>query len=205
MTHVMAISEAKNNAELIAECAQLGYLDRTWVTLDCTYGKGRFWTEWKPDHLNLVCSDLNPSDRHVSKVDFTCMPYADDAFDAVVFDPPYKLSGTSHNRGPASGDASYGVSSYVPIFERHSLIFDGLDECMRVLKSGGYLLVKCQDQVSSGRVHWQTRLFAGHAEALGATLVDMLHLPSYRRQPKGTRQLHARRNYSTLLILRKNP
>lgn len=204
MTHVMAISEAKNNAGLIAECAQLGYLDRKWVTLDCTYGQGRFWTDWEPDPLNLVCSDLNPSSPYVEQHDFRSMPFSDDAFDAVVFDPPFKLSGTSHSTGPASGDSSYGISGYVPIQERHDLIFAGIDECMRVLKPGGFLLLKCQDQVSSGRVHWQTRIFAGHAEDAGASLVDMLHLPSYRRQPRGTRQLHARRNYSTLLILRKS-
>jgi hypothetical protein len=207
MKHVMAISEAKNNAELIEECAQLGYLDRDWLTLDCTYGKGRFWTNWKP--RQLVCSDLNPVDPQfwrgvaVLKADFTATPWADEWFDAVVIDPPFKLSGNSQNRGPASGDASYGISTYVPIEERHQLIFDGIDECLRILKPGGYLLIKCQDQVSSGRVHWQTRIFSGHAEAGGANLVDMIHLPSYRRQPKGTRQLHARRNYSTLLILRK--
>lgn len=61
------------------------------------------------------------------------------------------------------------------------------------------LLVKCQDQVVSGRVVWQTKQVA---EALGDTmrLVDELHLPSYRPQPDGVKQVHARRNYSTLQI-----
>lgn len=205
MRPVMAISEAKNNAELIAECARLEYLKEDWKILDPTWGRGRFWTEWQPKRRGAVIgSDLNPNLSPIgTSVDFTKMAHMDEVFDAVVLDPPYKLSGTSSNKGPASGDASYGISSYVPIAERHQLIYDGIDECMRVLKVGGILLIKCQDQVSSGRVHWQTRMFAGHAEEIGATLIDMLHLPSYRRQPKGTRQLHARRNYSTLLVLRK--
>lgn len=73
-----------------------------------------------------------------------------------------------------------------------------------VLKPGGMLLVKCQDQVCSGKVRWQTIEFAGHAVELGSRLVDQLHLPSYRPQPAGRRQIHARRNYSTLLVLRKD-
>lgn len=203
MSTVMAISAAKNNAELIVECAQLGYLHRDWLILDPTYGKGRFWTELKPKHL--IGSDLKMELSLVgTSVDFTDLPWADEHFDAVVFDPPYKLSGTPTGEGPASGDKSYGITEYKSIEERHQLIFDGITECMRVLKPGGYLLIKCQDQVSSGRVQWQTRIFADHAEDLGAKLVDMLHLPGYRKQPKGRSQKHARRNYSTMLIVRKN-
>ncbi len=77
-------------------------------------------------------------------------------------------------------------------------------EAHRVLTPGGYLLLKCQDQVCSGQVRWQTREFADHAEQLGMRLVDALHLLGHRPQPAGRRQVHARRNYSTLLVLRKN-
>lgn len=93
---VMAISTARNNAELIEECAQLGYLTDTDLVLDPTYGLGRFWTRW------------------------------------------------------------------------------------------------------------QTIEFTNHAVGLGSRLVDQLHLPSYRPQPAGRRQVHARRNYSTLLVLQKD-
>ena len=88
--------------------------------------------------------------------------------------------------------------------DRMRLCIDGITECHRVLKPGGHLLVKCQDQVCSGHVRWQTIEFAGHAVELGSRLVDQLHLPSYRPQPAGRRQIHARRNYSTLLVLRKD-
>lgn len=40
----MAIGGWANNAELIADCARLGYLRSDWLTLDPTYGNGRFWT-----------------------------------------------------------------------------------------------------------------------------------------------------------------
>lgn len=200
---VMAISTARNNGELIEECVKLGYLTDDMVTLDPTYGLGRFWTRWRP--AALEASDLDPDKSPIGRsIDFTNLPWSDNEFDAVVFDPPYKLNGTSTGTGGASCDADYGVSQYQSWQDRMRLCIDGITECHRVLKPGGHLLVKCQDQVCSGHVRWQTIEFAGHAVELGSRLVDQLHLPSYRPQPAGRRQIHARRNYSTLLVLQKD-
>lgn len=200
---VMAISTARNNAELIEQCAALGYLTDDMVTLDPTYGLGRFWTRWRP--AALEASDLDQAKSPIGRsVDFTNLPWSDSEFDAVVFDPPYKLNGTSTATGAATCDADYGVSHYQSWQDRMQLCIDGINEAHRVLKPGGMLLVKCQDQVCSGKVRWQTIEFTNHAVGLGSRLVDQLHLPSYRPQPAGRRQVHARRNYSTLLVLRKD-
>jgi hypothetical protein len=91
----------------------------------------------------------------------------------------------------------------VPWQDRMQLCRDGITECVRVLRFKGFLLVKCQDQVCSAQVRWQTHDFAAHAESLGCRLVDALYLTSYRAQPEGRSQQHARRNYSTLLVLRR--
>lgn len=199
MSPVMAISTAKNNAELIVECRALGYLRDDWSTLDPTYGLGRFWTLWRPPAL--TAHDLDPEKAPHGQQDFTDLPYSRGTFDAVVFDPPYKLNGTG---GSHWSDESYGVAGpYEPWQDRMALCRAGITEASRVLRSDGMLLVKCQDQVCSGKVRWQTIDFTNHAVTLGFRLVDMLHLQSYRAQPEGRRQVHARRNYSTLLVLRK--
>lgn len=196
---VLAISNARNNAELMVQCRQLGYLADGRAILDPTYGLGRFWRLWHPN--GLVGTDLNPAKSITGKsVSFTAMPWSDAVFDSVVFDPPYKLNGTG---GSHPSDDGYGVADTTSWQARHALIFAGITECVRVLRPRGFLLVKCQDQVCSGQVRWQTIEFARHAQDQGCELVDMLHLRSYRAQPKGRRQVHARRNYSTLLVLRK--
>jgi hypothetical protein len=200
---VTAFTSAHNNAELIVQCRRLGYLRDEWLTLDPTYGHGKFWTLWRP--RCFIGSDIKLDKSPVGRsVDFTALRYQDATFDAVVFDPPYKLNGTSTGKGPAASDEGYGVDgAYVRWQGRHDLIRRGITECVRVLKPNGMLLVKCQDQVCSGQKRWQTREFAAHAESLGCRLVDMLHLPGGRKQPPGRRQLHALQNFSTMLVLQK--
>lgn len=196
---VLAATQWRTNGDLIADCARLGYLDANRLILDPTYGRGTWWTTWRPAHL--VACDLDPAKSPIGySVDFTAMPFDDNAFGAVTYDPPYKLNGTpSHNV-----DERYGVAgSYTSAADRHQLILDGLTECARVLDAGGHLLVKCQDQVNAGRVRWQTDLVTQRAHELGLTKIDALLMLGGRPQPEGRRQVHARRNYSTLLILQK--
>lgn len=195
---VMAAGTWRNNAELMADVAILGYLEGS--VLDCTYGLGRFWTVWKPEELTATDIEPGKSPTLGVSVDFCDMPFRAGRFDAVVFDPPYKLNGTG---GSHASDAGYGVANTVRWQDRHDLIRRGIEECVRVLKPGGHLLVKCQDQVCSGQVRWQTREFADHAEKHGVRQCDRFDLPSYRAQPPGRRQVHARRNYSTLLVFVK--
>ena len=202
---VRAFAERDGNVGLIADCVSLGYLRPTDVVLDCTYGFGTWWQAWKPDAL--VASDLDPKlSPFGSGVDFTAMPWHDGTFDVVCFDPPYKLNGT-----PSDPDVRYGVGGEpVRWQERHALIKLGVNEVARVVRPDGVVLLKCQDQVCSGAIRWQTMEFAEHAAKRGLRLVDELHLIGEREQPERRRkdgspvaQKHARRNASTLLVLRR--
>jgi hypothetical protein len=194
---VLAAHNWATNADLIADVAKLGYLDGH--VYDCTYGLGNFWKKWRPE--SFLGTDLYAAD--VAHIDFTAMPWEDESFDAVVFDPPYKLNGTSRPQDAAT-DAPYGVAGpYVPADERHQLMRDGLTECARVTRK--YVLAKCQPQVCSGRMHWQDLMMVDHAKSLGLTLVDRFDLlGKHRPQPmEGRKQKHAHGRPSTLLVFRR--
>jgi hypothetical protein len=196
---VVAAKAWPSNAHLIADVARLGYLDGR--VLDPTYGRGKWWTIWQPDVLTM--SDIAPpADSPATRADFTNLWHADGTFDAVAFDPPYKLNG----RPDPTVDEPYGVHQPATRDERMQLCRDGIAECARVLKPRGYLLVKCQDQVNGGKVRWQTIDFTMHAAAHGLTLVDRFDLlGKHRPQPMdGRRQEHAHGRPSTLLVFRKS-
>lgn len=201
---VMAFGEWASNAEMIEDCARLGYLRKTDYVLDATYGQGTFWKRWSPNQLLANDLYVTPKTKIGNVVgfrrfDFTAFPENwERSFDCVVFDPPYKLNGT-----PDVGiDQRYGVHEPTRWQDRMALIRRGIEECARVLGKG-YLLVKCQDQVCSGKVRWQTDEFTDHAKRCGLGKVDRFDFPSYRPQPNGRRQVHARRNNSTLLVFKR--
>ncbi len=193
---VLAARAWPSNGDLIADCFTLGYLHEDWRVLDCTYGEGVFWRKRRP--TNLVTSDLKPGAQMVA--DFTCLPFADNTFDAVAFDAPYRLNGT-----PDQGfDHRYGVETPTRWQDRMSLMQCGFIEAERVLAPKGYLLGKCQNQVCSGRVRWQVDIFGYIALLLGLEKVDQFEfLTNPRQQPGDRRQVHARRNHSTMLVFQK--
>lgn len=195
---ILAASRWRDNAALIADMASLGYLQRDWLTLDPTYGRGLWWTRWRPDQL--VTHDLR-SDG----VDFRALPEPEGSFDAAVFDPPYIAPGGRESSTVEDFNDRYGLhETPATPTELQAVIDAGVSELCRVLRPGGMLLVKCQDYQSSNL--WiGTHHVLTHALALGFVCIDRLeHLRNIQPQPGGRTQRHARRNLSTLLVLRKS-
>lgn len=66
--------------------------------------------------------------------DFTCLPFDDNSFSLVVFDPPHLIR---------AGDNSWMVKKYGKLDQGwEQTIQEGFMECMRVLKPDGVLIFK---------------------------------------------------------------
>ena len=195
---VLAASRWSDNAALVADCARLGYLRKDWRTLDPTYGRGNWWTRWQPDEL--VAHDKFTLDG----VDFTALPEPNDAFDAATYDPPYVCVGGRKTSGIEEMYYSYGLlEAPTTPAALQQLINAGLSEMYRVVRPEGIVLCKCQDYISSGKLWPGTHFTLVHALSLGFLLIDRLeHVGDARPQPGGRRQVHARRNLSTLFVLK---
>lgn len=194
---VLAADRWATNADLIADCFKLGHL-KDELTLDPTYGKGNWWKTWRP-------TDLVKHDAILDGSDFRNLPYSDETFPQIAYDPPYVSVGGRASSGVQGMYAAYGLLG-APNSPRElqEVINDGLMEMFRLAEPGGRILVKCQDYVSSGKLWLGTYLTLDWALALGLECIDrMEHIGNPRPQPARSRQIHARRNLSTLFVFKK--
>lgn len=202
---VLACFNWKDNSYLIEHVAKLGYLKRNVLTLDPTYGRGIWWKRFRP--INLFDHDLE-ADGH----DFRNLPYADETFGQIAYDPPYVSMGGRKTTGIRKFYEAYGLTGApTSPAKLQTLINDGLTEMYRLCEMGGIVLVKCCDYISSGKFHNGTYLTQQHAMSLGFVVVDRFIMwGAPRMQPKRkrkdgkkSRQKHARNNCSMLYVLRK--
>lgn len=198
---ILAAHAWTSNAELIADALRLHAPEGDYRILDVTFGRGNWWHH--PTPTNVVGHDLR-----LDGVDFRSLPYDDCSWDVIAYDPPYVSVGGRKTTTLQGGDYHdrYGLTDAPRSpAELQDVIDAGLREVARVVRRRGLVLCKCQDYVSSGRLWLGTYLTTRAALEAGLTVVDrMEHLSrSARPQPPGRRQVHARRNLSTLLVLRK--
>lgn len=97
--------------------------------------------------------------------DFTDLPFPDDSFYLVVFDPPH-LTGAK--------DTAWLVKKYGKLDENWpKMIHDGFWECMRVLKENGVLVFKWSEYDIPAKKVWKAigekPLFGHHSGKRSAT------------------------------------
>jgi hypothetical protein len=175
------------------------------VIADVTYGKGIFWK-----HVPAGAYELLATDQAMG-VDCRRLPYEDGTIDCVVFDPPYMHTpgGTAHqnhqnyeryynNNGISHASRKYHEAVL-------DLYFEGAREAHRVLKAGGVLIVKCQDEVCANRQRLTHVEIVNELSGMGFEADDLFvtlrnNRPGVSRMLK---QVHARKNHSYFLVFRK--
>jgi hypothetical protein len=172
---------------------------------DVTYGKGVFWKGVGPDAYDVFGSDIKTG------VDCRKLPYADEAFDAIVFDPPYMHTpgGTAHN-GHQNFEQYYNNNGLVhPTKKYHEAVLDlyfrAASEARRVLRPEGVYIVKCQDEVCANKQRLTHIELMNEYWRLGF-LAEDLFVVVRKTRPGVSRllkQVHARKNHSYFLVVRK--
>lgn len=172
---------------------------------DVTFGQGVFWKK-----VENGAYKVRPSDIRIG-VDCRALPDAAASFDCVVFDPPYMHTpgGTAHqnhqnfelyyvNNGASRSEKKYHEAVL-------DLYFRGSAEAYRVLRPGGILIVKCQDEVCANKQRLTHVEIINELTEIGFIVEDLFVL--VRRNKPGVsrvlKQVHARKNHSYFLVFRK--
>ena len=122
--------------------------------LDATCGSRMMWFDKQnPDTIyadkrkesHTLCDGRVLEIAPDLEMDFTKMPFDDEVFSLVVFDPPHLVN---------LGQSSWMANKYGKLFAGwEETIKEGFNECMRVLKKDGVLIFKWnENQIKISRI-----------------------------------------------------
>lgn len=193
-----------SDAELLEKMLDFYPRQRPERILDATVNRGRFWEGSSRPVTGLDIDSANKPDVVGDNRD---MPFENECFDVVVYDPPHvpnqgkdrKKDFTSRFglvvKSPAA--TGYNLSHLYPPFAA---------EAFRVLKVEGILLCKIADYVHGHRFQWAHIEMINAAVALGFTACDCI--VKIRKgpivDPRWKTAHHARRQHCYWLIFRKS-
>mgnify|MGYP001138720492 CR=1 FL=1 len=164
---------------------------------DVTFGKGVFWKQIDTRDINFLPSDITGG------IDLRDLPYCDGEIDFIVVDPPYAHSSATPIK--KSINDQYNINSVCGRDNILRLYFGGIIEAFRVLRKGGILVVKCQDEVMGGKQCFNHIVLLNFAEVYGFVCEDIFVLVQRGRPAMRHKyQIHARKNHSYFLVFRRS-
>ena len=192
------------DAELIER--MLDFYPRTppRLILDATVNAGRFW---RGTTRRVIGLDIEARHRPTVVGDHARMPFRDEGFDVVVYDPPHVPNqGRDHRKDfntrfglvlKSAATRGYNLSHLYPPFLR---------EAARVLRPEGVLFCKIADYVHNHRTQWAHLDLVLAAREAGFCACDCI--VKVRQgpivDPKWKVAHHARRRHCYWLVFRKS-
>lgn len=201
---------AGDNSDIFPKILEL-HVPKGSVVADVTFGKGVFWRRVPAEDYVVKPSDLK------SGIDCRNLPYQSGTIDCVILDPPYMEGLFRHDDSLAGGGThnafrhnySNGIRPQNLEKKWHDAVLElylqAAEEAIRVLKSEGTLIVKCQDEVSACIQRLTHVEIIMNYLQMGLYCKDLFVI-SRLNKPGVTRikkQLHSRKNHSYFLIFVK--
>ena len=174
------------------------------VILDATVNGGRFWRNSARDVVGI---DIDPKYRPLIVADNAQMPFQNDAFDVVIYDPPH-----IPNQGKDKGkdfNLRFGLVVKSLKANKYKLTHtfpSFLTEAHRVLRPEGILLCKITDYVHNHRYQWAHVELLSAAQKVGFCACDCVVKIRERPiiDPRWRVAHHTRRQHCFWLVFRKS-
>lgn len=177
------------------------------IDLDVTYSKGVFYKSGEVGEPTYK-TDLTPQTEDTIQASSDNLPFEDDMFNTVVFDPPFVISGKTYKESEGGCKISKRFSCYHSFDELKNHYSNTLKELHRVLKNKGIVIMKLQNTISSGKQHMTHYFVVKEAIKHGFYIKDEFVLLSKSKMTSfGGRwktQQHAMKYHSFFIVLQKN-
>ncbi|WP_323676884.1 ParB/RepB/Spo0J family partition protein [Halorubellus sp. PRR65] len=211
---VVLSAHVGSNDEVFPEILDL-HVDPGATVADVTYGKGVFWRQVPTGRYDFTATDIDPSrsPNSTEGVDCRDLPYDDASFDCVVLDPPY-AEGFYETRDKPSDNDFWIKDRYVGDHGEQSATYHEAvlemyatagKEAHRVLREGGILITKLQDEVSRNEQRLTHIEVTDIYEEMGFHTKDLFVVVRQDTPTVGKmyEQRRARKNHSYFLIYEK--
>lgn len=169
---------------------------------DVTWGQGAMWNGIDVLKYRIFASDKRtdlstPEGVRFTPADFTALMYPECSADALILDPPY-MAGKKTHAALAEAYANDNESHDAVI----RLYMGGLLEAWRVLRLGGRVIVKCQDEMSGGFQQFSHCELISILKMMGFEVLDLFVLVNENGKLMSCHafQRTARKNHSYWIV-----
>jgi len=193
-----------DDAELLERMLDFYPRSRPERILDATVNLGRFWAG---SSRRVIGLDVEPKVQPEVLGDNSRMPFGDDTFDVIIYDPPH-VPNQGQDRSKdfnlrfglvlkSSAENGYNLAYLYPPFAR---------EAYRVLRPEGILFCKITDYVHGHRFQWAHIDFIRVASEVGFCPCDCIVKVRTGpiMSPRWKTAHHARRHHCYWLVFRKS-
>jgi hypothetical protein len=178
-----------NEGEIINDILQLHC--ETDIQLDPCYSIGNFYKRFDLKDP-IYKHDINPQKPNVIKSNANSLPYPNNKFNTIMFDPPFLCGGSVQGKLGI-------IKTRFGFFGTMDALWEWYKECLkefkRILAEGGILIFKNQDTVSSGIQYFSHVFIMTEAVKIGLYPKDLFILLAKQRvlSSKHSEQQHARK------------
>jgi ubiquinone/menaquinone biosynthesis C-methylase UbiE len=165
---------------------------------------------WKGLQYKVVRCDLSLEFPQDTQADFGHIPFRNDSFDVVVFDPPHLPTHAASKNSSNIWKSRYGITDNA-LYGRNldnvsGMFLPFLTEAHRILKPNGIILAKIADITHNHTYQWQHVDFIHSIQLANLTPCDLLIKVDPNagnlKSSKWTNTYHLRKAHSFWIVAR---
>jgi hypothetical protein len=192
----------KTQVELLHGINEIHMPEKNILDLDPTYSTGVIYRAERgipAPFYPIFKSDIEPQLPDVIKANCVALPFRNEVFKSILFDPPFLVHNEHKNKNTGNIKKRFGYMRSHK--ELYSLYYNSLKEFKRVLQDKGIIIFKCQNFTDNVTFDSET-MIVGMCSMLNLYVKDKAQTIR-GKMTRGYKQKHFRKYHVTFYIIVK--